>query len=84
MTLPPLSSPPQSQPKAPLQEAVDQAQADLLLPINLHTSPVVLDQDRNYQAREARRTSTSLLEMKRLQQEPDQDTGYTTLSDMGR
>jgi len=84
MTLPPSSSLLQLRPKAPLQEAVVQAQAGLPLPTNLHTSLVVLVQDRNYQANEAPRTSISSLEMKRLQQELGQDTEYTTLSDMGR
>lgn len=65
--------------KAPLREAVDQDQADPQLPTNPHSSQVVLDQDRNYQASEGQKTSTSLLEMRHLQPEQDLDMVYTTL-----
>jgi hypothetical protein len=87
MTLPPLSSLPQSRLKVPLEEeevVVGQDQADQQSPINLHISQVVLDQDRNCPASEGQKTWTSSLEMRRSRQVPDLDMAYTTPSDMGR
>lgn len=65
MTLPLSSSLPLLRPKGPLQEAVDQDQADPQLPTNPHSSQVALDLDRNCRASEGQKTWTSILEMKR-------------------
>lgn len=63
---------------------VDQDQAGLLLPINHHTSQVVLGQDRNYPASEEQKTWTSSSATRRSQLELDLGMAYTTLSDMAR
>ena len=83
MILLPLFSLPQSPPKAPLEEVAGQDQGDLQSPTNPHTSRVVLDHDRNYQASEGQKTLTSSLEMRRLQPPQDPVTAYTIPSDMG-
>ncbi len=65
--------------KALRREAVVQDQADPQLPTNPHSSQAVLEQDRNSQASEGQKTSTSSLEMRHLQPGQDRDMVYTTL-----